>query len=90
MEETGSDPDYVEPAAIAQLLLEETHIIRPTLPALFFMSDISLRTMLRGFRVPVPGKKGTMRTVVNSREEKLDGRTWSKSFRERRCLISLL
>lgn len=83
----GSDPNYTEPSAISCLLKEETRIIRPTLPAPVIMPDMSLRTMLWGFRIPVPGKKGTMRTVVNSREDKLDGHTWNKSFRERRCLI---
>ncbi|RYD47464.1 MAG: hypothetical protein EOP85_05420 [Verrucomicrobiaceae bacterium] len=51
------------------------------------MPDSTLRTMLWGFRLPIPGKQGKMRTVVNSREDKLDGRTWNQSFRERRCLI---
>jgi len=37
----------------------------------------------------VPGGKTKQlwRAIVNSREDKLQGRTWSKAFRERRCLI---
>jgi putative SOS response-associated peptidase YedK len=39
--------------------------------------------------VPVPGGKTKQlwRTIVNSREDKLKGRAWSKAFRERRCLF---
>ncbi len=84
----GSSPRYLDPEAVAELLaINETRIIRPTIPAPVIMPNGSLRTMLWGFRLPVPGSKGKMRTVVNSREDKLDGRTWNKSFRERRCLI---
>ncbi|RYD70983.1 MAG: hypothetical protein EOP84_25715, partial [Verrucomicrobiaceae bacterium] len=83
----GSDPGYVDPAAVAEIIAEGPRLIRPTIPAPVIMSDGSVRTMLRGFRVPVHGKKGTIRTVVNSREDKLEGHTWNKSFRERRCLI---
>lgn len=83
----GSDPNYVEPSAIARLIAEEKRIIRPTLPAPVIMPDGSLRTMAWGFRLPIPGKPGKQRTVVNSREDKLDGRTWKKSFQERRCII---
>ncbi|MES2660850.1 MAG: SOS response-associated peptidase family protein [Verrucomicrobiota bacterium] len=83
----GSDPGYTEPAAIARLIAEETRLIRPTLPAPVVMPDGSWKSMLWGFRLPIPGKPGSKRTVVNSREDKLSGRTWNASFRERRCLI---
>lgn len=84
----GSDPGYTPAADVARILAqEEKRIIRPTLSAPVILPDGSLKSMAWGFRIPVPGKKGTMRTVVNSREDKLGGRTWNKSFRERRCLI---
>lgn len=83
----GSDSGYTPPSAIADLLAEEPRLIRPTIPAPVVMPDGSWRTMLWGFRLPIPGKPGKMRTVVNSREDKLQGRTWNKSFRECRCLI---
>lgn len=53
------------------------------------MPDGSLREMIWGFRRPVPGGKTKQlwRTIVNSREDKLDGKTWKKAFTERRCLI---
>ncbi|RYD34335.1 MAG: hypothetical protein EOP85_19930, partial [Verrucomicrobiaceae bacterium] len=85
----GSDPNYVPASAIAAIIAAETapRIIRPTIPATVVMPDMSVCTMLWGFRLPIPGKPGKMRTVVNSREDKLGGRTWNKSFRERRCLV---
>ncbi|MEO5716534.1 MAG: SOS response-associated peptidase family protein [Luteolibacter sp.] len=84
----GSDPGYLDAAAVAELILiDQPRLIRPTIPAPVIMPDKSLRTMLWGFKLPVPGKPGKTRTAVNSREEKLGGHTWNKSFRERRCLI---
>ncbi|RYD85141.1 MAG: SOS response-associated peptidase [Verrucomicrobiaceae bacterium] len=84
----GSDPGYTPAAEVARILeKEEMRIIRPTIPAPVIMPDQTLRTMLWGFRLPIPGKPGKMRNVFNSREDKLDGRTWNKAFRERRCII---
>lgn len=85
----ASAPGYVPVSAIAEIIASESvpRIIRPTIPAPVIMPDGSLRTMLWGFRLPIPGKPGKMRTVVNSREDKLEGRTWNKSFRERRCIV---
>ena len=72
-------------AAMAKL---PSQLIRPTLRAPVLMADQSLRVMSWGFRRVVPGaKKPVARTIVNSREDKLAGRTWKKAFAERRCLI---
>ncbi len=38
-----------------------------------------------GFVLPQPGK--ATRRVTNARDDKIDGRFWSGSFRERRCLV---
>lgn len=86
----GSDSNYVPASAVAEIIAAETvpRIIRPTTPAPVVMPDMSVRTMLWGFRIPIPGKPGKLRTVVNSREDKLGGHTWNKSFRERRCLVA--
>jgi putative SOS response-associated peptidase YedK len=87
----GSFPEWMKADAIGTLLdLDQTpRIIRPTIPAPVIMPDGALREMAWGFRRPVPGGKTKQlwRTIVNSREDKLDGRMWSKAFRERRCLI---
>lgn len=85
----GSDPGYTDPDAVREILSKERRprIVRPTNEAPVILPDKSIRTMVWGFKIPVPGKPGTMRTVVNSREDKLEGHTWNKSFRERRCLI---
>jgi putative SOS response-associated peptidase YedK len=84
----GSFPEHVKAAAFEYLMGLETEIIRPTIPAPVVMPDGDVKTMLWGFRRPVPGvKKKVWRTIVNSREDKLGGRTWSKAFAERRCLI---
>lgn len=88
----GSTPGYLDPKAVAELLeIAEIRIIRPTIPAPVIMPDGSLRTMHWGFRrsfaPKTKGGKPTLRTIVNSREDKLDGRTWKKAFVERRCLI---
>lgn len=88
----GSTPGYLDPEAVVEFLaLKETRLIRPTDPAPVIMPDGSLRTMLWGFRRAfAPKAKGgnaTWRTIVNSREDKLDGRTWKEAFTLRRCLI---
>lgn len=68
--------------------LEETRIVRPTLSAPVIMPDGDLREMSWGFRRKFRGTKGLVsRTVVNSREDKLDSAMWRDSFRNRRCLI---
>jgi putative SOS response-associated peptidase YedK len=85
----GSFAEHVKVAAFEYLMGLEAAIIRPTLPAPVVMPDGGVKTMLWGFRRPVPGGKTKQlwRTIVNSREDKLGGRTWSKAFKERRCLI---
>lgn len=60
--------------------------IRPTNQIVIFTADeeqrITPRIMAWG------GKPSwSKRTLFNSRDDKLDGRAWSKSFFERRCLI---
>lgn len=88
----GSTPGYLNPKAVAELLLiKETRLIRPTIPAPVIKADGTLATMHWGFRrafaPKVKGKKPVMRTIVNSREDKLEGRTWKEAFNLRRCLI---
>lgn len=86
----GSFPDWMRKSAVDHLLgMDEVRIIRPTIPAPVILPEGELREMLWGFRRPVPAvkTKQTWRTIVNSREDKLKGRTWSKAFQERRCLI---
>jgi putative SOS response-associated peptidase YedK len=88
----GSTPGYLNPQAVRELLLTvQTRIIRPTLPAPVVKTDGSLATMRWGFRrafaPKVRGGKPVMRTIVNSREDKLDGLTWKEAFTLRRCLI---
>lgn len=82
-------PAWMTDHAIKTLLgLSGRTIVRPTLPAPIILPDGSLRVMEWGFRRRVPGKtKLLWRTIVNSREDKLGGRTWKESFAERRCLI---
>ncbi len=41
----------------------------------------------RAFTRTGNGPKSTWRTIVNSREDKLDGRTWQAAFAARRCLV---
>lgn len=68
--------------------LSDRIVVRPTHSAPVILRDGSLRMMSWGFRRPVLGKtKLLWRTVVNSREDKLTGRTWKEAFAERRCLI---
>lgn len=68
--------------------LRETKIIRPTLSAPVILPDGDMREMSWGFRRKFRGAKGLVsRTIVNSREDKLDTAIWREAFRERRCLI---
>lgn len=88
----GSTPGYLNPKAVAEILLnEKTHLIRPTIPAPVIKADGSLATMHWGFRrafaPKVKGNKPVWLSIVNSREDKLDGHTWKESFALRRCLI---
>lgn len=65
-----------------------SQLIRPTLSAPVLMPDQSLRIMSWGFgRVMAGAKKPVARTIVNSCDDKLAGRTCKKAFAERRCLI---
>ena len=82
----GSFPAWVTAEGTAELLgLTGVSIVRPTLPAPVILPDGHIVKMGWGFRLPMPG--GKSRTVVNSREDKLKGRTWKGAFAERRCLI---
>lgn len=88
----GSTPGYLNPKAVAELLLiKEIRLIRPTNPAPVIKADGTLATMSWGFRrafaAKVKGKLPVWRSIVNSREDKLDGRTWKEAFALRRCLI---
>lgn len=87
--EIGPNASRSQSATIAQMIAAlvdlPLRIIRPTLAAPVIMPNGEIREMHWGFRIPIPG--GKKRTVVNSREDKLSGRTWNKGFRERRCLI---
>lgn len=88
----GSFPWRVKAAAVKELLsIAKTQLIRPTIPAPVILPDGTLRTMSWGFRrvfaAKTKGKPPTRRTIVNSREDKLDGRTWKEAFQMRRCLI---
>lgn len=68
--------------------LRETKLIRPTLTAPVILPDGDMREMSWGFRRKFRGAKGPVsRTIVNSREDKLDTAMWREAFRERRCLI---
>lgn len=68
--------------------LRETRIIRPTLSAPVILPDGDLQEMSWGFRRKFRGSKGPVsRTIVNSREDKLDTPIWREAFRARRCLI---
>jgi putative SOS response-associated peptidase YedK len=73
------------------LQLKETRIVRPTLIAPVIMPGGELRDMSWGFRRKFKGAKGMIsRTIVNSREDKLNSPMWRQSFREHRCLIPSL
>ena len=89
----GTFPEWANAEALGLLLgLEEIpRLIRPTLPAPVILPDGSAKTMNWGFRrafaPKLKGRAPIKRTIVNSREDKLDGRTWKKAFNENRCLI---
>ncbi len=88
----GSFPEHLRAEAVDGLLkIPETRLLRPTLAAPVILPDGSLREMSWGFRrqfaAKVKGRKAVTRTIVNSREDKLDGRAWKEAFTERRCLI---
>ncbi|MEO8616887.1 MAG: SOS response-associated peptidase family protein, partial [Luteolibacter sp.] len=88
----GSFPDHLKSEAVDLLLeISGVHLIRPTIPAPVIVMDGSARTMSWGFRrsfaPKVKGRAPVMRTIVNSREDKLDGRMWKKAFAESRCII---
>lgn len=88
----GTFSARVSAGAVKELLsISQTHLIRPTIPAPVVKADGSLATMKWGFRrafaAKTKGKPPTMRTIVNSREDKLDGRMWKEAFDQRRCLI---
>lgn len=88
----GSFPDHLNSEAVDILLeISATHLIRPTIPAPVILADGSPRTMNWGFRRAFTrtgkGPKPVWRTIVNSREDKLDGKTWKAAFAERRCLV---
>jgi putative SOS response-associated peptidase YedK len=88
----GTFPQRVNAAAVKEILsITETRLIRPTIKAPVIKPDGSLATMSWGFRrafaPKVKGRPPTWRTIVNSREDKLDGRTWKEAFNHRRCLI---
>lgn len=63
-------------------------IVRPTLSAPVILPDGNLREMSWGFLRKFKGARGPIsRTIVNSREDKLDSAMWRQAFREGRCLI---
>jgi len=75
---------------LASILGESApRIVRPTHKAPVVMPGGSIREMTWGFRRKVPAVKSKTRwqTIVNSREDKLGGRTWSEAFQERRCVV---
>lgn len=77
---------------LASLLESLGHsLVRPTLLAPVILPDSSLELMRWGFRrrfaAKRPGGKPTQRTIVNSREDKLESPMWRDAFHHRRCLI---
>lgn len=81
-------PARVKAAGVAKLSSLEARIVRPTLMAPVIMPDGDVREMSWGFRRKFRGVKGSVsRTIVNSREDKLDSQMWSEAFRLRRCVI---
>lgn len=86
----GSFPEWLLAEVFEYLNgLDVPRIVRPTHRAPVILPDGSMREMTWGFRRKVPAVKTMTRwqTIVNSREDKLDTRTWNTAFRERRCLI---
>jgi putative SOS response-associated peptidase YedK len=66
----------------------ETRIVRPTHVAPVFLPQGEIRDMSWGFRRAFRGSKGPVkRSIVNSREDKLDSPMWREAFLRRRCLI---
>lgn len=81
-------PARVKAAGVVRLLSMDSRIVRPTLMAPVIMPDGDVQEMSWGFRRKFRGAKGpVLRTIVNSREDKLDSRMWSEAFRLRRCVI---
>lgn len=65
-----------------------SRIVRPTLSVPVTLPDGDLREMSWGFLRKFKGARGPIsRTIVNSREDKLDSAMWRQAFREVRCLI---
>lgn len=88
----GTFPERVNASAMKEILsITETRLIRPTMKAPVIKADGSLVTMSWGFRrafaPKVKGNKPIWRTILNSREDKLDSRTWKEAFNLRGCLI---
>jgi putative SOS response-associated peptidase YedK len=83
-------PARIKPS-LAELLRRqpEPRIIRPTLIAPVILPDGTATEMSWGFRRKFRGSKGNpiTRTIVNSREDKLDSPMWRDAFANRRCLI---
>jgi putative SOS response-associated peptidase YedK len=87
----GTFPQWVSASAATELLnIGEPIIIRPTVTAPVIMPDGHVEHLRWGFRREFAAKtKGRTlsRTVVNSREDKLNGSIWRSAFNERRCLV---
>lgn len=85
---TNFDVDWLVADAFEAAMFEEGNyqIIRPTLMAPVIMASGKAQLMKWGFR-HVPWGKTRPTWVGNSREDKLNTALWSKSFKERRCLI---
>ena len=91
---SGAEPfrERVNAAAVKEILsITETRLIRPTITAPVIKADgTSCNHELgipAGIRPQGQRQKPVWRTIVNSREDKLDGRTWKEAFTLRRCLI---
>jgi putative SOS response-associated peptidase YedK len=69
--------------------IRSTGLIRPTRSAPVILPDGEPQSMIWGFRRMFRGKNGgkLARTIVNSREDKLDSPMWRDAFANRRCLI---
>lgn len=86
----GSFPSRVKARAMEQLLgVRSPRLIRPTREAPVILPDGELHPMTWGFRRMFHGTNGRKlaRTIVNSREDKLDSPMWRDAFERRRCLI---
>ncbi len=81
-------PTSVNVAGMGKLSSSEIRLVRPTLMAPVFRRDGDVREMSWGFRRQFRGAKGPiLRTIVNTREAKLDSPMWAEAFRLRRCVI---